>query len=109
MRNYAIDSPAPRASRSSESSIFESRPQLSREFTKKGSRTTPGGSSHQGKAPPPTMENILVTAVIPTRNRPALVKRAIASVRSQGYEPIDIPGVMVAPGGETAARGGRTG
>src|ERR1700722_10248665 len=48
------------------------------------------------------MENILVTAVIPTRNRPALVKRAIASVRSQGYEPIDI--VVVIDGPDDATR-----
>ncbi|HEY0704528.1 MAG TPA: glycosyltransferase family 2 protein [Candidatus Acidoferrales bacterium] len=48
------------------------------------------------------MENILVTAVIPTRNRPELVQRAIASVRAQTYRPIDI--VVVIDGPDEATR-----
>jgi glycosyltransferase involved in cell wall biosynthesis len=48
------------------------------------------------------MENILVTAVIPTRNRPELVKRAIASVRAQMCQPIDI--VVVVDGPDDATR-----
>jgi glycosyltransferase involved in cell wall biosynthesis len=48
------------------------------------------------------MENILITAVIPTRNRPDLVKRAIASVRAQTYEPIEI--VVVIDGPDDATR-----
>ena len=32
------------------------------------------------------MQNALVTAVIPTRNRPGLLKRAITSVRAQTYD-----------------------
>jgi glycosyltransferase involved in cell wall biosynthesis len=48
------------------------------------------------------MENTLITAVIPTRNRPNLVRRAIASVRAQTYESIEI--VVVIDGPDDATR-----
>ena len=48
------------------------------------------------------MQNALVTAVIPTRNRPELLQRAIASVRAQTYSPIEI--VVVIDGPDNATR-----
>ncbi|MFZ3217913.1 MAG: glycosyltransferase [Candidatus Acidiferrales bacterium] len=48
------------------------------------------------------MPNPLVTAVIPTRNRPDLLQRAIASVRAQTYDPIEI--VVVIDGPDDATR-----
>lgn len=48
------------------------------------------------------MPKPLVTAVIPTRNRPELLQRAIASVRAQTYGPIDI--VVVIDGPDDATR-----
>jgi glycosyltransferase involved in cell wall biosynthesis len=46
------------------------------------------------------MQNVLVTAVIPTRNRPELLMRAIASVQAQTCERIEI--VVVIDGPDTA-------
>ena len=48
------------------------------------------------------MQNPLVTAVIPTRNRPELLQRAIASVRAQTCGPIEI--VVVIDGPDDATR-----
>jgi glycosyltransferase involved in cell wall biosynthesis len=43
------------------------------------------------------MQNTLITAVIPTRNRPELLRRAIASVFAQTYAPIEIVVVIDGP------------
>ena len=43
------------------------------------------------------MQNNLVTAVIPTRNRPELLMRAIASVLAQTCEQIEIVVVIDGP------------
>ena len=48
------------------------------------------------------MQKTLVTAVIPTRNRPELLKRAIVSVRAQTYDQIEI--VVVIDGPDDATR-----
>ncbi len=48
------------------------------------------------------MQKTLVTAVIPTRNRPELLQRAIVSVRAQTYDPIEI--VVVIDGPDDATR-----
>jgi glycosyltransferase involved in cell wall biosynthesis len=49
------------------------------------------------------MQNTLVTAVIPTRNRPELLKRAIASVLAQTFERIEIIVVIDGPDTVTEA------
>jgi glycosyltransferase involved in cell wall biosynthesis len=49
------------------------------------------------------MQNALVTAVIPTRNRPELLKRAIASVVAQTYNEIEIVVVVDGPDDATCA------
>ena len=50
-----------------------------------------------------TMQNSLVTAVIPTRNRPELLLRAIASVLAQNCEQIEIVVVIDGPDATTEA------
>jgi glycosyltransferase involved in cell wall biosynthesis len=49
------------------------------------------------------MQETLVTAVIPTRNRPELLKRAIASVLAQTYDQIEIVVVIDGPDDTTHA------
>ena len=49
------------------------------------------------------MQNSLVTAVIPTRNRPELLLRAIASVLAQNCEQIEIVVVIDGPDATTEA------
>jgi glycosyltransferase involved in cell wall biosynthesis len=49
------------------------------------------------------MPNPLVTAVIPTRNRPDLLQRAITSVRAQTYGPVEIVVVIDGPDDPTRA------
>ncbi len=48
------------------------------------------------------MQRPLVTAVIPTRNRPNLVKRALASALTQTYSPLEIIVVIDGPDSVTA-------
>jgi glycosyltransferase involved in cell wall biosynthesis len=48
------------------------------------------------------MQTPLVTAVIPTRNRPELLKRAVESALAQTYSPLEIVVVMDGPDAATA-------
>ena len=52
--------------------------------------------------PKPAMQGPLVTAVIPTRNRPELVKRAVTSALEQTYSQLEIIVVIDGPDSETA-------
>lgn len=68
-------------------------------------RRAPSGRSEDSArpTPPPTPDRPLITAVITTYDRPAIVRRAIESVLLQTYGPLEI--VVVEDGSESGLEG----